>query len=67
MKDTKKIIAVLIALLILLAVDLSINIYHLINYGSQKASGNARWQQVEERIITVENKVKELEKKIENN
>ena len=53
MDNTKKIIAV----------SIIVSIYHIGNYDAQKASGNARWQQVEQRIINIEDKVKEIENK----
>lgn len=65
MKDkNNKCIAVLIALLIILVIDLGIGIHHISNYSAQKEAGNARWRQVEQRIIQIENKVRDLEIKI---
>lgn len=63
MNDTKKIIGVLIALLVILVIEMIVSIYHIGNYGAQKASGNARWQQVEQRIVNIEDKVREIENK----
>lgn len=61
--NNNKIIAVLILLLVVLVIDLTISIYHITNYNAQKESGNARWQQVEQRIISLEDRIKILELK----
>lgn len=63
MKNTSKVIAVLLALLIVLIIDLAINIYHFANYNSQKQAGNARWGEVEQRIITIEQRMDRIEQK----
>lgn len=61
MKDKLgKSIAIFIALLIVLVINLIVNISHLANYEAQKASGNARWQQVEERLVEMEDKIENL-------
>ena len=65
-KEKIKTIVILAVLLFLVTVDLFTNIAHRINYDDQKASGNARWEQVEQRIIEVEQKMVEVEKKVEN-
>lgn len=63
MKDEKvKSIVILIALLIIVTIDLVTNIAHNMAYNDQKAAGNARWEQVEKRIVEVERKVEELQK-----
>lgn len=64
MKDTRKVLAVLLTLLVLLMIEVGVNIYHLTNYEGQKQAGNERWKQIEQRIVTVENKVHELEIKL---
>lgn len=65
MKDkNNKCIAILIALLVILVIDLGTGIYHISNYNNQKEAGNARWRQVEQRIVQIENKVNELQMKI---
>lgn len=61
--NNNKVIAVLILLLVVLVIDLTMSIYHITNYNAQKESGNARWQQVEQRIISLEDKIKILELK----
>lgn len=64
MKDnTHKAIVVLMLLLIAVVIDLTTNIIHIANYDDQKAAGNARWEQVEERIIELEEKIEILENK----
>ena len=61
-KSTRRAIMVLIALLIAVVIDITMNVVHVMNYDSQKSAGNMRWQQVEERIIEIEQKVNELQK-----
>ena len=64
MKDnTHKAIVVLMLLLVAVIIDLTTNIVHIANYDNQKAAGNARWEQVEERIIDLEERIEELENK----
>lgn len=53
-------------IMILLAGNLIISIRHISQFNSIKNSGNDRWLQVEERIITYEHKVDQLEETIKN-
>ena len=58
MKDkNSKIIALLIAILIISILNIGYTLLHIINYSTQKEAGNERWRQVEERIIEIEEKV----------
>lgn len=58
MKDkNNKCIAILIGLLIVLVIDLVMGVYHISNYEAQKAAGNERWRQVEQRIVDMEKQV----------
>lgn len=63
MKDIKKVIGILIVLLIVLVIEMIVSIYHIGNYDAQKASGNARWNQVEQRIVNIEERIKIVENK----
>lgn len=63
MKDTKKVIGILIVLLVVLTIEMIISIYHIGNYDAQKVSGNARWNQVEQRIVNIEERIKTVENK----
>lgn len=61
MKDKfAKSIFVLIALLIVLIVNLTIDIFYVINYEARKNEGNMRWEQVEERLVEMEMKIEHL-------
>lgn len=53
-------------IMILLTGNLIISIRHISQFNSIKNSGNDRWLQVEERIITYEHKVDQLEEIIKN-
>lgn len=63
--DTQKGLVVLIALLIIVTIDLVTNIAHNYAYESQKAAGNARWAQVEIRMIKMEEQIVELQEELE--
>ena len=66
MKDnTSKSLVVLIALLVIVTLDLVTNIAHNFAYESQKAAGNARWGQVEVRMIEMERQIVELQEELE--
>lgn len=60
----KFVIAVSITLLIFLAINIAFTMYYMVDYESRKDSGNERWRQVEERIITIENKVENVEEEL---
>ena len=58
-----KIIALLIAILIISILNIGYTLYHISNYNAQKEAGNARWKQVEERIVRIEDKIYKMEEK----
>lgn len=62
MDKTNSTLTVLILLVLVVIAELVVSIYHIGNYDSQKAAGNAKWQQVEERLLIMENKIENLEK-----
>lgn len=64
MKDKKLII--FIWLIFVLTFDFFMAIYNKIDYEKRKASGNERWEQVEEIINGIDERVKELEKDARN-
>lgn len=64
MKDRRLIIFVW--LIFVLTFDFFMTIYDKIDYEKRKASGNERWEQVEEIINGIDERVKELEKDARN-
>lgn len=64
MKDRRLIIFIL--LIFVLTFDFFMTIYDKIDYEKRKASGNERWEQVEEIINGIDERVKELEKDARN-
>lgn len=64
MKDRRLFIFIL--LIFVLTFDFFITIYDKIDYEKRKASGNERWEQVEEIINGIDERVKELEKDARN-
>lgn len=54
------------AIILLLIVNAVVNIGHAHEYDERVNAGNARWEQVEDRILTYEHKIELLEKDIEN-
>lgn len=69
MKNNKKrffVILVYIFLIVYITVMFIFEFYHLSEFEKSKQSGNERWLQVEERILTVENSIAELKKEVEN-
>lgn len=65
-KPNKFIIILTIIIMILLIGNLIISIRHISQFNSIRNSGNDRWFQVEERILTYEHKVDQLEEIIKN-
>lgn len=63
-KDRRLIIFIL--LIFVLTFDFFMTIYDKIDYEKRKASGNERWEQVEEIINGIDERVKELEKDARN-
>ena len=64
MKDRR--LFVFILLIFVLTFDFFMTIYDKIDYEKRKASGNERWEQVEEIINGIDERVKELEKDARN-
>ena len=62
----KALIIITVIIMVLLIGNLIMSIRHISQFNSIRNSGNDRWFQVEERIITYEHKVDQLEKDIEN-
>ena len=60
------IVIVAITLLIFLALNIAFTIYYMVDYESRKDSGNERWRQIEERIVTIENKVNNVYEDLNN-
>ena len=60
------IVIVAITLLIFLALNIAFTIYYMVDYEIRKDSGNERWKQVEERIVTIENKVDDVYEDLNN-
>ena len=60
------IVIVAITLLIFLALNIAFTMYYMVDYKSRKNSGNERWRQVEERIVTIENKVNNVYEDLNN-
>lgn len=62
----KTLIIITIIIMVLLIGNLIISIKHISQFNSIRNSGNDRWFQVEERILTYEHKVDQLEEIIKN-
>lgn len=63
-KKDKFIVAGLILVLIFIAINFFSTINTMSDYEQRKASGNERWEQVEQRILQTEEKVQMLEEEI---
>ncbi len=64
MKKDKLIIVTLIIAIIFLLCNFGFSFTELIDYNQRKASGNARWNQVEERIVNLENDLNSLKAEV---
>ncbi len=62
----KALVIITVIIMALLIGNLIISIRHISQFNSIRNSGNDRWFQVEERIITYEHKVDQLEEQIKN-
>lgn len=62
----KTLIIITVVIMVLLIGNLIISMRHINQFNSIRNSGNDRWVQVEERIITYEKKVDHLEEIIKN-
>lgn len=62
----RALIIITIIIMVLLAGNLIVSIRHIGQFNVIRNSGNNRWFQVEERIVTYEKKVDQLEEIIKN-
>lgn len=65
-KNNRKLLILTFIIIILLAILIGLNIFYIKDYNNKAASGNARWEQVEDRILEYEHKIDLLEKDVEN-
>lgn len=65
-KNNRKLSILTFVIIILLAILIGLDIFHIKDYNSKVTSGNARWEQVEDRILEYEHKIDLLEKDVEN-
>jgi len=64
-RKEKRIVAVCIVVLVFLILNFLTAIETFIGYNKSKASGNERWKQVEERIVSMENDVEMLKQEVQ--
>lgn len=62
----KALVIITVIIMVLLIGNLIISIRHISQFNSIRNSGNDRWFQVEERIVTYEHKIDQLEEQIKN-
>lgn len=65
-KTDRSIMILAIIIFLLLVINGWANIHHAHQFTERTDAGNARWKQVEERILEYERKIEVLEKDIEN-
>ena len=65
-KNNRKLSILTFVIIILLAILIGLNIFYIKDYNNKATSGNARWEQVEDRILEYEHKIDLLEKDVEN-
>lgn len=65
MKRNNRVIIALVLVLILLIFNFVTYFIELVDYQNRVESGNARWKQVEERIVNIENEVDILKREVE--
>ena len=65
-KNNRKLSILTLVIIILLAILIGLDIFYIKDYNNKAASGNARWEQVEDRILEYEHKIDLLEKDVEN-
>lgn len=65
-KTDKSIMILAIIIFLLLVINGWASIHHAHQFTERTNAGNARWKQVEERILEYEHKIEVLEKDIEN-
>ena len=64
-KRNKTTIISLVIIIFMCIIQLIFNVNHAINYQHRVEEGNARWDQVEERIVTVENRLDKIEERVD--
>jgi len=64
-RKEKRIVAVCIVVLVFLILNFLTAIETFIGYNKSKASGNERWKQVEERIVSMDNDVEMLKQEVQ--
>ncbi len=64
MKKDKFIVVILIIMIMLLIGNLIFSFSELADYNKRKLNGNARWNQVEERIVNIENELDVLKSEV---
>lgn len=65
-KNNRKLLILTFIIIILLAILIGLDIFYIKDYNNKAVSGNARWEQVEDRILEYEHKIDLLEKDVEN-
>lgn len=65
-KNNRKLLILTFIIIILLAILMGLDIFYIKDYNNKATSGNARWEQVEDRILEYEHKIDLLEKDVEN-
>ena len=64
MEKQKLIVVALILVIVFLICNFGFSVSELIDYNKRKTSGNARWNQVEERIRNIENDINILKTEV---
>lgn len=64
MKKDKFIVVILIMMIMLLIGNLIFSFSELTDYNKRKESGNAKWNQVEERIVSIEKEINVLKSEV---
>ena len=64
MEKQKLIVVALILVIVYLICNFGFSVSELIDYNKRKTSGNARWNQVEERIRNIENDINILKTEV---
>ena len=64
MEKQKLIVVALILVIVFLICNFGFPVSELIDYNKRKTSGNARWNQVEERIRNIENDINILKTEV---
>ena len=64
-RKEKRIVIVCVIVLIFLAINFLTALHTFVGYNKSKQSGNERWKQVEQRIVTIENDVDRLKQEVQ--